>query len=366
MNLRRFFRLPYILIVLAVLGPVFLLPKVMRSTQLGPPPPVAAPPAAAPYASYIAGTGTVESSTRNLNIVAPVTGIVAEMRVEPGQKVRKGQLLFRIDSREAQAELLRRQAAVEVARSNVAAAEASTAEALDQFQRVRDIADPRVVSVEERRHRELVAQAAEKRLESARADLRAAGESARAQAITVSRLDVLSPIDGEVLQVNVRAGELASTLAGVRVPLVLGNTETLHVRVEIDENIAWRFVPGSQARGFLRGNKALETDLQFVRLEPLLVGKTSLTGSSTERVDTRVLQVIYAFDQSKLRAYPGMLLDVFIETPAEKAAGGAGASSAVPAAGGGGAAPTTPAPQAQNAPRTEARKAPLNEARKAP
>jgi len=317
MNLRRIFRLPYILIALAILGPVLLLPKVMRSTQLGPPPPVVATPATAPYANYIAGTGTVESSTRNLNIVAPVTGIVAEMRVEAGQKVRKGQLLFRIDSREAQAELLRRQAAVEAGRANIAAAEASAAEALDQHQRVRDIADPRVVSVEERRHRELAAEAANKRLEAARSEVRAAEENARAQAITVSRLDVLAPIDGEVLQVNVRAGELASTLVGVKVPVVLGNTDTLHVRVEIDENIAWRFVPGSKARGFLRGNKALAADLGFVRLEPLLVGKTSLTGGAAERVDTRVLQVIYAFDQTKLRAYPGMLLDVFIETPPE-------------------------------------------------
>jgi multidrug efflux pump subunit AcrA (membrane-fusion protein) len=315
MNLRRFFRLPYILIVLAILGPVFLLPKVMRSTQIGPPPPVTAPPAAAPYASYIAGTGTVESSTRNLSIGAPVSGIIAEMRVEAGQRVRKGDLLFSLDSREARAELLRRKAAVEVGRANVAAAEASSAEAFDQHQRVRDIADPRVVSVEERRHRELAAEAATKRLESARSELRAAEENARAQAITVSRLDVVSPIDGEVLQVNVRTGELASTLAGVRVPVVIGNTDTLHVRVEIDENIAWRLVPGSVARGFLRGNKTLAADLRYVRLEPLLVGKTSLTGSATERVDTRVLQVIYAFDQTKLRAYPGMLLDVFIETP---------------------------------------------------
>lgn len=317
MNLRRFFRLPYILIVLAILGPVFLLPKVMRQTQFGPPPPVVAPPAAAPYASYIAGTGTVESSTRNLNLVAPVTGIVAEMRVEAGQRVRKGELLFRIDGREAQAELLRRQAAVEVGRANVAAAEASAAEALDQFERVRDISDPRVVSQEERRHRELVADAAQKRLQASRSELRAAEESARAQAITLSRLDVVSPIDGQVLQVNVRTGELASTLANTRVPVVIGNTDTLHVRAEIDENIAWRFVPGSPARGFLRGNKALAADLRFVRVEPLLVGKTSLTGSALERVDTRVLQVIYAFDQSKLRAYPGMLLDVFIETPPE-------------------------------------------------
>lgn len=315
MNWRRIVRLPYVLIVLALIGPIFLLPGVMRSTATRAPAPVEVTPAAAPFKSYIAGTGTVESSSRNLAISPPVPGIIAEMAVEPGRRVRKGDVLFRLDAREVQAELLRRRAAVDVAKAAVAQAEAASAEAAAQFDRVRDITDNRVVSAEERTHRELGAKAAAKRVESAIADWRAAQENAKAQAITLSRLDVRAPIDGEVLQVNNYPGEYVAVVAGGKAPVVLGSTDTLHVRVEIDENIAWRFVPQSPARGFLRGNKALATDLRYVRLEPLLVGKQSLTGDSTERVDTRVLQVVYAFDQKALRAYPGMLLDVFIETP---------------------------------------------------
>jgi len=40
-----------------------------------------------------------------------------------------------------------------------------------------------------------------------------------------------------------------------------------------------------------------------VRFEPYVVPKRSLTGDSTERVDTRVLQAIYSFDRGDLTIY---------------------------------------------------------------
>ena len=50
----------------------------------------------------------------------------------------------------------------------------------------------------------------------------------------------------------------------------------------------------------------------FVRFEPLVVPRRSLTGDSTERVDTRVLRVIYAFDPKQMAAFPGQQMDLFI------------------------------------------------------
>ena len=43
--------------------------------------------------------------------------------------------------------------------------------------------------------------------------------------------------------------------------------------------------------------------------------KRSLTGDATERVDTRVLQVLYAFDRGDLPLYVGQQMDVFVEAP---------------------------------------------------
>jgi hypothetical protein len=44
-----------------------------------------------------------------------------------------------------------------------------------------------------------------------------------------------------------------------------------------------------------------------------VIPKKSLTGGSTERVDTRVLQVIYQFDPPNRPLYVGQQVDVYIE-----------------------------------------------------
>jgi HlyD family secretion protein len=50
-----------------------------------------------------------------------------------------------------------------------------------------------------------------------------------------------------------------------------------------------------------------------VRFEPYVVPKMSLTGDSTERVDTRVLQVIYSFERGNLPIYIGQQMDIYID-----------------------------------------------------
>ncbi len=65
--------------------------------------------------------------------------------------------------------------------------------------------------------------------------------------------------------------------------------------------------------GYVRGNSSICFPLKFVRVEPLLVPKQSLTGSTSEQTDTRVLQVIYSFECKDLPVYVGQFIDVYIE-----------------------------------------------------
>jgi len=95
--------------------------------------------------------------------------------------------------------------------------------------------------------------------------------------------------------------------------LLLGNLDRMHVRVDIDENDAWRFNPKATAMAFVRGQPKLKTGVTFEYIEPYVIPKRSLTGDSTERVDTRVIQVIYSFKRGELAVYPGQQMDVFIE-----------------------------------------------------
>jgi len=68
------------------------------------------------------------------------------------------------------------------------------------------------------------------------------------------------------------------------------------------------------------GNPAISVPLTFVRFEPYVLPKRSLTGDTTERVDTRVLQAIYKFAPGEFPAFVGQQVDVFIEAPSRDAA----------------------------------------------
>ena len=76
------------------------------------------------------------------------------------------------------------------------------------------------------------------------------------------------------------------------------------------------FKPGTKGTATPRGDPATKFALSFVRVEPYVIPKKSLTGGNTERVDTRVLQVIYALDRADAPLYVGQQLDVSFDAPA--------------------------------------------------
>ena len=85
------------------------------------------------------------------------------------------------------------------------------------------------------------------------------------------------------------------------------------MRVDIDEYDIPRFVPDAPARATLKGQPDEFVPAAVRAVEPYVVPKKSLTGDNTERVDTRVLQVIYAIDTQGKRLFVGQQLDVFID-----------------------------------------------------
>jgi HlyD family secretion protein len=135
-------------------------------------------------------------------------------------------------------------------------------------------------------------------------------------------------MDGTILQSKIRMGQYAPC-GPLAVPLmVLGGGRQLHVRADVDESEAWRVRPNTDAVAYVRGNSALRYPLTFVRFEPYVVPKQSLTGDPSERVDTRVLQVIYRLRDDRAALYDGQQVDVYIETPVPLHAGGAAPSGA--------------------------------------
>jgi HlyD family secretion protein len=281
------------------------------------------PPARPPvsdFGSTVAAVGLVEASTENISIGSPLPAVAARVFVTPGQTVKAGEPLFELDVRQLRAERAVKEQALAVARARVEVARARLQDLQHQLDFAEQVKDRRAISAEELARRSSAVETARAELGEAGAMVAAAQAQARAVEVEMERSVVRSPIDAEVLQVKVRAGEFAPA-APTSTPLVLlGRSKPLHVRVDVDEHEGWRVRPGAAGMGHLRGNADVKTPLRFVRFEPLVVPKRSLTGDSTERVDTRVLQVIYRVERDDLPLFVGQQLDVFID--AQPAGGG--------------------------------------------
>lgn len=310
-------------------------------------------PPTSPSVQRVAGAGIVESASRNIGIGAFTSGILAEVRVIPGQKVKAGEVLFRMDSRQAAAGVAFAEAALWVSRQqleemkslprpeDVPIAEAAVNSALAAVQqsrrdiaRAKDLSGNNNISAQELDaaiEKDLVARA---NLASAEALLKklqagawsaelkvAEAQVAQAEAAlqqmkaTLDVQTVKAPIDGEVLQVNARVGEFVSGTSANPV-VVFGDTSQLHVRVDIDEVDIPRFQGAKTATAFRRGDAKTPIRLTQVLIEPLVVPKQTLTGEIQERIDTRILQVVFQVeaDEKTPPLYVGQQLDVFVST----------------------------------------------------
>jgi multidrug resistance efflux pump len=132
--------------------------------------------------------------------------------------------------------------------------------------------------------------------------------------VLLEELTVRAPIDGVVLQKNMNAGEYLQVSDHLTPPLILGNKTLLQVKADIDEQNASYMTEGAAAVACPKNRPDFHIPLKFVRVEPYVIPKRSLTGSSREKVDTRVLQVVYTFEPPQdISLYVGQQVDVFIQ-----------------------------------------------------
>jgi multidrug efflux pump subunit AcrA (membrane-fusion protein) len=293
--------------------------------------PVAQPvvdPSRPPFHHYIAGAGIVEAATENIQISTPVPGMVTSIPVQVGQQVNAGDPLFQIDSRDQEAELKVREAALQLARAKLPEAQSNVDDAKQMYELYQAVSDPRAITKEELNKRKFGLTAAESRLAQSEADVASAEAQISQTKTEISRRIITAPVTGQVLQLKIHPGEYAQVGQLATPLIVMGETRQVNIRTDIDENDAWRFSPGARAIAYVRGNPDLSTTLKFVRVEPYVVPKMSLTGGVAERVDTRVLQVLFSFQRSELQVYVGQQMDVYIEVPD---ATGEASASALPA-----------------------------------
>ena len=302
--------------ILAAIAGIYLMVQALQAQAknqpvLGGDPPVMPP--AKPYKQSVAATGILEALSDNVAIGVPLPGLVTEVLVKVNDRVEKDQPLLKLDDRDLEADKLSNQAQQQISRAQITVSEAQLAKL--ERERLSAVSDRRAVSQDELENSRQDVAVSKAQLVAAKAQLTVSENALKRINLLIERLTIRAPRVGTIIQVNVRAGEYAAT--SPKTPaMILGETDRLQVRADIDEQNATRIRAGQAAFAYLKGDPTITFPLEFVRIEPYVIPKVSLTGSSTERVDTRVLQIIYSLTRpTDPPLYVGQQVDVFIEAP---------------------------------------------------
>jgi HlyD family secretion protein len=322
-------------------------------------------PAANPYAQGIYSDGIIESEQsqgENINIYPEVAGPITRILVAEGQTVHKGDALLTIDDsvQRATAEQQQAQAEAEFAMwrelkaqprpENLAVSSAQVDNARATLKNARDQLakeqrsyqmDPKSVSkdaldnavnaehiaatnlkVSERQYQLTRAGAWIYDIQNAERTYTALQKSYQASAALLAKYTLRAPADGVVLALQSSVGSYVSQQGaydsyteGFGPLVVMGLPQShLQVRAYIDEILVHELpAPGKiKAEMFIRGTNQ-HVALTFVRIQPYISPKIELSDEREERVDLRVLPLIFRFDNPPgLKLYPGQLVDVYV------------------------------------------------------
>ncbi len=325
-------------------------------------------PAENPFAQGVYANGIIESyqsNGENINIFPEVAGTVTQIMAREGQTVKKGTPLLLIDDsvqratveqQKAQAEaaltMLRelkaqpRKENLNVSKAQVDSAAANLKTARDSLNKLQKsyAMDPKSVSkdqldnainafkvakanlgVAQRQYQLTKAGAWIYDIQNQQHLFEALTKTYESGKALLAKYSIRAPVDGVVLAVRTAEGAFVGPQGaygtytqGYNPVIVMGYPQEpyLQVRCYIDEILVPRLPPPPQMRAQMqiRGSN-VRVPLEFERIQPYTTPKIELSDQRTERVDVRVLPVLFKFKPPQdLKVYPGMLVDVYVET----------------------------------------------------
>ncbi|MDX1901308.1 MAG: hypothetical protein SFW66_04770 [Gammaproteobacteria bacterium] len=271
-----------------------------------------------PYETGIYATGIVESfqtNGSNVNIYSEVSGRVIEIYLKNGDVITKGTPIFALSDSTQRAIVEKDLAQIQYAEDNLA----SVQKQLDKIQKSYTL-DPKSVSQNSLDNAIYAVKLVQSNLNVANAQY----------ASDKSQLDkyiIKSTIDGVILRIVPAVGDYVSPqgsydtytqgmLPSVQMGVV---TPYMQVRSFVDEILVPNLPDPSklEATMFIRGLNNYSIPLEFSSIQPYTIPNIELSNQRNERVDVRVLPIIFKFKKpNDINLYPGQLVDVYLKAKA--------------------------------------------------
>lgn len=262
------------------------------------------------------GNGTVEAKVV-VGVSSKITGRIVELYADQGDRVKRGQLLAKLDNddflqqeQQSLAGLNRSAASLSVAQANLQKAKASLVLAEKNANRFKNLAEKNLVSKLEAEQYDTACRVAREEVARSQAEVKAMHMEQRASRANlgfarskVSDTLIYAPQDGVIITRDLEQG--ATVTPGVSI-FTMADPRVVWVKANVDE---------SQLKGVAIGKKAMIT-LRSSAAEPV-PGQVARLGHQSDRV-TEELEVDVAFTDTLKDFRLGEQADVYIVTGTKK------------------------------------------------
>lgn len=184
------------------------------------------------------------------------SGVVEKVTVNPGDRIKKGQLLLRMDQRETAAKLLQ-------AKAQIAKAEIGLADAKRELERTQELFDRGLIAEEEMKDAELTFSAAEAEHQAAKANQAAAQ-------VSHERTELRSPLNGIVVSRNTYTGDVIYKTLQQKPLIAVAQNQQMLARVLLTASVIQKYKKGQAAKISIRG-KNYSGKIHSLGVEPVRI-----------------------------------------------------------------------------------------------
>lgn len=257
------------------------------------------------------GSGLVASgfvvARRSATVAARTTGQVVFVGVEEGQRVRKGEVLARLNDDAAQASFSNAEAQLSSAKAAVASLSPTLSDAERILKRTKSLAQNQFASTADLTRNEANVASLRAQLVQAQANLAAAQAAVQSARVNLDLHTIRAPFDGVVTEKNAQPGEIISPVSAgggfTRTGIcTIVDMDSLEIEVDVSEAFIARVRQGQKVEAVLDAYPDFVIPASVIATVP------------TANRDKATVRVRVAIDQRDPRILPEMAVKVtFLE-----------------------------------------------------
>lgn len=252
---------------------------------------------------YVSANGKIQPVTE-VKISSDVSGEIVELPVKEGQRVNRGDLLFKVKPDVYLSQRDRANAALNSAKTRISQAQVQLQKDEQAYRRNKTLYDQKVISKAEFEAFEAAYNSSKNSLQAAQYDYQSAQASLKETNESLSKTTVYAPMDGIVSKLNVELGERVvgtMQMAGTEV-MRIANLNQMEVYADVNEN--------DIVKVKLNDTALVEIDAylgqKFKGIVTQIANSATSSATSTDQVINFEVRVLLLQDSYKSIIRPGM------------------------------------------------------------